>query len=283
MASAFDITAMLIRFTAIFIHSIGIYCLLTQKRANQKQRNILLHLSSIEILMTANLLILQYLRLYNISDNIIVHILAWDGGNDITFYLIMCFISLDRLLCAVLRLKYNYYVTTKRVNTILYSLWLFGFLFSIPFHFVDHNFTYTFFYHYCYQICDPICVVIAIISFSVIASKLRKSRITLTRFNQTIQTCQSIKTSIDINTQRTPWKRMYYVPGMIIITFVVFYFIPDLIITIEHDSEDIANITPFIWSIGLMTDPLIYIFVDKKIRMRAWKLLRCGCTYYDTN
>ena len=279
MITTFDIIAMTIRFTAILIHLVGIYCLLAEKRVKRKLRNILLHLSAVEILMTANLLILQYLRIYNINDDIIVHVLAWDGGNDITFYLIMCFIPLDRLLCTVLRMKYNYYVTTKRVNMILFGCWLFGFTFSIPFHFVKHEHVYTFFYHYCYQICDPICVLFAIISFTVIVRKLRQGRIRVSMQQPRLSSTASRRLSTKNKNSIVSQRNIYRIPFMIIVTFIVFYFIPDLIITIKNESELIAKVTPFIWSLGLMTDPLIYIFIHKKIRMRVWNLMKCGISF----
>lgn len=217
--------------------------------------------------MVLNLLTLDILRLCYVNDDVIVHIYAWDGGVDIIFYMSMCMISVDRLLYMVLHVRYNYYVTEKVVKSIIVLFWIIGTVLALPFHFLDASYTYTFFYHYLYQVCDPICVAVAIICYSVIAYKLNRARKTHVQPAIVSQSRDKDAGAVNI--------KIYYIPSCIIITFVLFYFLPDIFLTTYSNNKDVQKFIPFMWSIGLLTDPLVYVFLDKQCRACAVQLLRC--------
>lgn len=254
----FHITAICIQVLAFCIHAIGIHCLYVQKR----HKLVLINLSVIEIFMTLNLLTLRLLDIAGVGKEVNVHVLAWDGGIDIMFYLIMCLISIDRLLCVLLHIKYNFYMTKKVFKTIIAIIWITGFLIAFPFHFMKHEHTYEFFYHYLYQICDNICIVVAVVSYSIIAYMLKKGR------KKRSETLTVIEPPKNPGAKR----RVYYIAGWIILTFVLFYYIPDIFLTAYPHSEIVKIASPICWSVGLMTDPLIYIFFDKQCRQTVVEL-----------
>ena len=58
------------------------------------------------------------------------------------FYFIMMVVSIDRLLCIFLDIKYKMVMSLRRTNMFMLCMWFLGLGSSIPFFFIDFKFTY---------------------------------------------------------------------------------------------------------------------------------------------
>ena len=73
-------------------------------------------------------------------------------------------------------------------------------------------------------------------------------------------------------------RRNFFAPSLILFTFVLFVVIPDSLNLLFHYSktlhwtEDTQNILLCLYSIGFIMDGLIYIFLQKHLRVMFWKL-----------
>ncbi|XP_066932247.1 uncharacterized protein [Clytia hemisphaerica] len=73
-------------------------------------------------------------------------------------------------------------------------------------------------------------------------------------------------------------RRNFFAPSLILVTFVLFVVIPDSLNLLFHYSktlhwsEDTQNILLCLYSIGFIMDGLIYIFLQKHLRVIFWKL-----------
>ena len=63
------------------------------------------------------------------------------------FYLSMIFISFDRLLCSILHIKYDYYITSKRVKKVIFVIWVISIIMIIPYIFNIICFNGICYYH----------------------------------------------------------------------------------------------------------------------------------------
>ena len=98
----------------LLVNGLGIYCLYMQKQRNDTQKIILLNLSSVGIIVTVIVDILYFTQ--HFSRNLIIsryRRILWNliPAAFCVYYLTMFLITVDRLLCVVLTIKYNYYIT----------------------------------------------------------------------------------------------------------------------------------------------------------------------------
>ena len=66
--------------------------------------------------------------------------------------------------------------------------------------------------------------------------------------------------------QMTPLKRQHLIPFLIIMTFMIFYAVPDSLLSFLK-SRNFDIYIHLSWSIGYMVDPVIYIFYIRKLEI----------------
>ena len=131
----FHLLVITISMLAIILNGFGIYILQRQKKINKKQYIILNNLSALDITI-ASFNLLEYMLFFipiNINFELRMHILrAIDVSLFLMYYQLIIFISLDRLVCVLLHMKYSYYVTTSRVKKIMIIFWMVSMCALIP-------------------------------------------------------------------------------------------------------------------------------------------------------
>ena len=128
------IVTIILSFFGIILHVFGIYCLSKVKRRNNNQKIILTNLSIIEILSMIVAVLFRLLLFYTNEFDIGFTItLGFDTLLYFAFYLSMIFISFDRLLCSILHIKYDYYITSKRVKKVILAIWVISIIMIIPY------------------------------------------------------------------------------------------------------------------------------------------------------
>ena len=110
-----------LRIPSILVNLIGLICLYHQKRRKHIQKTLLVHVSLIEIFLVMAGLLLTTIVIYHWTSNEIYHrmAVALVASSNFMFYAIMFIITIDRLLCILLHIKYSYYITPIRVHRLL--------------------------------------------------------------------------------------------------------------------------------------------------------------------
>ena len=71
-------------------------------------------------------------------------------------------------------------------------------------------------------------------------------------------------------------KRKHLIPSLIIATFILSYCIPDLTLAFADVSLALGYMLNTLWTVGIVTDALIYVFLYKKTRDIAVSIMSCG-------
>ena len=59
---------------------------------------------------------------------------------------------------------------------------------------------------------------------------------------------------------------MLVVSTVIVSTFILFNVIPDFVFAFVEWNDRVYHVLTFLWSIGYISDPLVYIFLSKNCR-----------------
>lgn len=239
-------------FLSILLNILGIYCLYKQKGGNSKQRMLLANLSFAEIIkMTYNYIPLTTYQYYGTW--YILHNTYFDMV-DISFmtmiFSAILLISMDRLLCILLHMKYKVYITNRFIKITVMRTWLLGIICGPAMYtFISQN-EFTKIY-YCMTF-DIIVLVVGISTYvTIIKMILERNK----QFSQI--------TEYDARKKRL--KKMFLIPSMIVASFILFNVIPDLIITYQY-SYVLYHVTACLWVLSYIMDPVIYIFANQKSR-----------------
>ena len=245
---------------SLLLNTLGIYCLRQQKGGNKNQRMLLVGLSAIEIIKVAFDYIALPLYNYNTSWYLL-HYTYFDMV-EITLMTILyssiILISVDRSFCVILKIRYNHYITEKLVKTSLVITWVVG-IFSGPIMWVSASHCeYGKIYYY--LSFDIIVLIVAMITYLSYGKLIHNQN---RKFQQTTEDTMHFKMI----------KQMFLVPSLIIICFILFNVIPD-IIAIKYFNNTIHHVIACLWGLGYNADPIIYIFLNKKCRVIVLNLLR---------
>ncbi|XP_057310525.1 uncharacterized protein LOC130648491 [Hydractinia symbiolongicarpus] len=257
---AFTALVYILRIIPMFISLLGIYCLYQQKRRRDNQKLFLYALSTVEIIMGGFWITLRSLTLIVSSSTSVRRIIiAFYGSVNITFYLIMICITLDRLACVVLHIKYNYYITSTVVKKVIFICWIVGFACAIPLLATNEALSSKIIYVYGFTIADGIFVFTAVVTYTAIMLLLKHHR----------------KTVEKMQNKNKNFRKQHLIPCLIVASFILFYCIPDTILTVKDKSENLLQIVTIFWSFGFISDPVIYIFLHKESRNIALNTLKC--------
>ena len=260
MDSYFIVIWILLLTLAVILNALGIYCIYKTK-ISDIQKVILINLSIAEIIIAITAGAGRTLEVFdhgvrNHKESMFLALFY--VGVNFVYYLIMIYISIDRLLCIFWNLKYKYYMTIKTIQKIILFIWFLGFISSIPLYLVPFKDATLILGKVC-VILDGAFIIISILAYAVIAFKLRER-------------VKKIPSMIRRNSNQSLSKRKHLVvPLCIVLSFVLFYIIPDILFAFEMFTKNrlLFNIVYCWWCTSLSCDPLIYIFFNKKVRSVA--------------
>ena len=189
------------------------------------------------------------------------------SGFSFVFYQIMLFITLDRLIC-VLTYKHKIYATVERIKFALTITWIIGVSSCVPFIYINN------FINICLTVFITFDIVILLMSTIVFTAVLFP---------------QHLKRGKVIPKNRNKRKRTlgrHLVPFLIIITFTMFYTIPDFILMFvvvkgHNNSFILQNILFSCWRIGLVLDPIFYLLLHKQINQEVRNNMRKSVVKQD--
>lgn len=248
----------------ILLDFLGLYCLYKNKLRKENQKLFLYHITIVELLLNVIGIVLITLDLLpNVHRTVRNVIVSLHGGASLVFYLIMLLITLDRLACVLLHIKYKILITNKLIRAIIYCSWVLGFLSVIPLSFTASELTKDIVYTYGFVVSDSIVVLAFSVCYVAITCMLRVRRERLSSSSSKTRTHGSV------------FRKQYLIPFLIITSFVLFYGIPDAVMTFSDKTEEQLQIVTVFWSLGFVADPLIYIFFNRAYRKTAICFFRC--------
>ena len=248
-------------FISIILNVFGIYCLRKQKGGNVNQRMLLQNLSFIEITkMTYDYI---PMTLYHFHNDWYKSHFAYLDIIEINLTTILfssvLLISMDRFACVLLRVRYNHYIKEPLVRDILVTTWVAGFTSGLFMWALASSIEYAKVYYY--MTFDVIIIIWSGITYLTMIKFLRKRN---ERFRQLAGNGNGHMKCL----------RMFLVPSVIITSFILFNAIPDIIMA-NDVTEVTYHVTSYLWTLGFVTDPLIYIFLNKKSRRIAIASFKC--------
>ena len=285
-----DITIFIL---TILIHSCGTYILVKHKSLiARNQRLYLISLSTSEILLSLNHIVLD-------SAYLLTPLKRWVAVMEIVHYDALWLINLTTIIVLTLdrfaevfyNIKYDLYVTHRRTMQLVISLWILGTLTAVLFTVLYLIYAINYFditYRYIYPILDTAVVLNALIVYTYIYFKiaLHNKRIRHINIHR-----QDISLPHQLNTDQSN-KQKFFVPILIVISFVVFIYIPDVIhfanMHILNEKKWFRRVSTFLYSLNMLSDAAIYIFLQRNIRKfilkkleTNWRHIKLKWPYYS--
>ena len=248
----------------LILNLFGIYCLRKQK----KRQLLLQNLSVVNVakvvydVTSISLYHYQttwYQKCHYIFDIVEVNILT-------VLFSSVILISIDRLACVLLGVHYKRFIKLSLIKDIIITTWLVGgtvglFLWCLP---VTTEYTKI----YYYMTFDVVIIVCTIIVYTIVLVVLQKGS---ERFGQK----KGARKNVNKKKAQKLQKRRYLVTSLIVSSFIVCNAIPDLVIA-NHFTVFTYHVTAFLWSLGTVVDPLIYIFLMKESRLVMFRIFECS-------
>ena len=186
----------------------------------------------------------------------------------IPYYFAMCILTIDRLIAVVFPLKHRVMVTNRRLIFTIVVSWFLALLIAISlpifwetFH-LDYrllNLTWVFF--------DTAFIILFFITYSLIFIKILQRR-------RLVNNQQDVNAANRRQNERGK-SRFFKITALIILSFVLFILVPNIVSQFTRDETVIASLR-IAWSLGMTSDPLIYIFLQDNLRLLL-KTKLCTC------
>ena len=179
----------------------------------------------------------------------------------------MILISFDRLLCSILHVKYDSYITSKRVKKVIFAFWVISILMIVPYIFRIQ----------CLNgmplLLGGVFIIVSLCAYGSIIHVILRGR----KYFDSTQ--RPIKRNL----------KMYTVPCLIIASFFIFYQIPLVIhcfvVKVYFNFSELnLNLVHCCYMVGFLADLFIYIFLDEKVRKFVISTICCAsCSLNEVN
>lgn len=265
-----------INIVAFLFHIIAMYVLISCKHKTN-QLVILINLSITEIFFILRNATNNMVRLLRYKKNVPtdhhsliiilknIHPGAYDQANSFTFFtlsaqlvLIMVTLTLDRLVCAQKPIWYVLHMKILVVVRILGGCWCFSIIVGV---FYSICLSYRTSFLAMFSCIGIIYFLFAVLTYIIIGFKIRTSD---RRFSTANQRNQSSKVK---------FKKYYMVPGLIMLTYFLFYAIPFLIVRFWINERALSKADVvlsatlnIVMDLGIISDVLVFILLTPHYR-----------------
>ena len=263
------IVMLLIDVLNVLLHSTGIYLLwkIYVWKEITTQQLVLFHLSIAEGLLSTLFVVFDVLVLtsngeYGLYVTHVEEILL------VVIYLIMIFMTVDRLMAVVLSWKYKIHWRVGRTKKLLAVIWLLGIMMGVCFNLLDEllppdlRSVFIDVYYYLQIVFSLIFVAIAVLTYVIIYWKDKMSGRFLQKHATPNENDQQQST-------RQQSKLRFRIPGLIILSYLICNTIPSIMIIlwfVHSLSYELVKVMFLLFRLGYTSDPFIYIFLQAKVR-----------------
>lgn len=260
-------------------------CTIKERNATLSQKYLIFTLCFEEMLLAFGGLLGYVFTLLDIDESFPVKICKIFHVTmvNISYMLLMIVITIDRFLIIYLNIKYPLYCIPRKIVIVVVLIlcsclcFFFGFL-SKYLSSQTWN-PYRILYLFVYPIIQSIFLLTAISTYIYIYRQLKRNK------EQSHNSVQHMKDSKNNPKSKVRKRFNIFVPNLIILTFVLFTVLPHIVWSIKfwfgfNLPESASYFVALMIDLGLIADPLIYVFnlesVRKKIkRLRPSRLNDC--------
>ena len=258
------IVAITILLVSIFLHICGIYVLskISEKRTNQHV--ILINLSIVEIILSAFHIVYLTLSLYEYDNTYRIQqvIGALVKASYNMYYLTMILLTIDRFLASKLSFRYAIMLSNRKVLKILICLWSICITALVPLLLINYEKIRYAYSRAVYPTFDFAFLVSAFVTYGYILKIAILNKFPSNAANKT--------------QRKTKKKKFFTMTGLIILSFTLFVIIPDLLYLFlyfvgNQRSNLLLRVLLVLWNVNFLLDPIIYIFLQKKVKAKFTK------------
>ena len=310
MALWLSITLLILNLANSILHGTGIYLLISLfPRSRFKiQQRYLIHLSVSEFI-------------FNMAEltKIVFGFVPWNSkktqlkldkafhyllivqftGVALVFYLVMIYLTLDRLMEIVLNIKYPIYWSEEKARLMLIITWIVaGFIAAAIClaHGLVHFNWEPYIYMYFFPVMGFVFLILAITTYTFIFKKYKVSRIHPGPASVVVK--RDTNTALKHSSTTSPKRHRssiyifrrskFFIPVLLISTFLIFMVGADLTLlfaTVVHKNKVSEELTSFVfisYAISNLCDACINIFLQKDVRRLLYKKLHISTTTVNT-
>ena len=305
MGLALLIILLILNLLNVFLHSFGSCVLIyLYNRSRQKAQQLyLIHLSISECLMNllesiriiAKFVSLKGYMLHEIEMFRHYILIVSFTGVSFVFYIDMIYLTLDRLMVIMLNLKYTKYWNEKKAKYLLLVTWIIAFTIAVTVAITYSllNFEWMpFFFKYFYPTIEFVFILLALSVYSFIFYKYQKTQKSVSfRLREPSERTMQVGTLRKIfNSKKYSIKKynvsnfakfkksVFYIPILLITTFLMFMTIPDLTylfvaIIYNNPSQILSTACWISYGVSNLLDAWIYIYLQHNVRNFIKKIL----------
>lgn len=260
----FTSVSLLILFSSLIFNICGIVLLNSLREGSTAQNVIMINLSLSEILLAIGW-ISEHIATCNgltFDEKALLVIWALRAGVYLFWFLDMYLLSIDRFLGCIMALKHRLIMTRRNILRLLYIIWFICLSSSIALLILDTKFFLNFYNKYVWVSLDCIAVFIYTVTYMSIFVFTVKSERKRRRTRMVIVRNES-GNKIGLH--------FFRVVGLILLSFVIFEFVPSITemsyyLSASEIPEVLNGIIRLCYQLNLLLDPLIYIFLQERVR-----------------
>ena len=240
---------------ALILNFLGIYFLVTEKKY-KIMHFLLIHLSLVEMIFISIEVVYHSRALYvygvaspspgyRLEKTINLVLL-------VSQFMSVALLTFDRVLMVRLGLRYEILVTKQKLALVILIVWMISLL-HIPYYWLTKATTI-------YLVWEVTLAVGVVISYVYILVSIYMSQRSLRGARQ----------------QMVSRRLKYRIPLLIVVSLLVFYILPELMLTLGEDNTEWFYL---FWFLNYLCDPLIYMFGLPFIRLRVysyWQGVLCN-------
>ena len=256
------ITVYVLLACAILCNGLGLYLLTSLRDKRTPQAMILISLSFDDILLAISWIVSQPVR---IDTQDLIRSISL--GLYVVWFSMIYMLTIDRFIGVNFPIKHKVFVTKKVVGIIIASCWICGSLLSVIACVTEPLTVNNAFRNYGYIALDLSFLVFFVVTYASILFRLAKRR---------AQKSQSSRANKN--------HKFFATVSAILVAFLMFETIPTVLESLltEKKKEPLENIRALLYTINLLCDPIIYVFLQPPVRANGreklkaiWKLIKC--------
>lgn len=199
--------------------------------------------------------------------------IAFISGICVVYYLAMVYVTLDRLAKIVLHVRYKHYWDINKTKKLIACTWLSGLVMCVVSTITSTITTVEWdkiFHRYIYPVTDILFITFSVATLTLIIRKYnRQKRMLIKRRGK--KQFNRLAVTRDKKKQYLQFKGEFLVPACLIVTFLIFITLPDLIYfivcVIENNQSSLLKIAIWIsYAVAAQIDACFYLFFLPDVR-----------------